>query len=242
MVTGTILGVPYPSDLRVSPDGSKLYATHIGNFDAVQVIDTATGTTIATIYAGHGTYNLAVNPDGSKVYVADLYGGVAVVDTATNTWTATIGGLSDPWGLAVTPDGSKLYVANAGGNSVSVADTATNTVTTTIPVGSGPQGVAVTPDGSEVYVANYNDNTVSAIATATNTVTATVGVGNGPTAHGIFIQSLPNFAGTPGFSNCQGQSVAALAKKFGGIDAAAAALGYPSVKALQNAIKAFCRA
>ena len=85
---------------------------------------------------------------------------------------------------------------------------------------------------------------MSAIATATNTVTATVGVGNGPTAHGVFIQSQspPKFAGTPGFSNCHGQSVAALAKQFGGIDAAAAALGYPSVKALQNAIKAFCRA
>ena len=62
-------------------------------------------------------------------------------------------------------------------------------------------------------------------------------------AHGVFIQSqsLPNFAGTPGSSNCQGQSVAALAKQFGGIDAAAAALGYTSVKSLQNAIKAFCR-
>jgi hypothetical protein len=83
---------------------------------------------------------------------------------------------------------------------------------------------------------------VTAIATATNTVTATVGVGNGPTAHGVFIQPAPRFAGTPGFSNCHGQSVAALAKQFGGIDAAATALGYTSVKALQNAIKAFCRA
>src|SRR5260370_40106277 len=153
-----------------------------------------------------------------------------------------LAGLNGRWGGGVSPDGGKLYVANLDGNSVSVADTATNTVTTTIPVGSGPQGVAVTPDGSEVYVTNYNDNTVSVIATATNTVTATIGVGNGPTAHGVFIQSLPNFAGTPGFSNCQGQSVAALAKRFGGIDAAAAALGHTSVKALQNAIKAFCRA
>jgi hypothetical protein len=76
-------------------------------------------------------------------------------------------------------------------------------------------------------------------------VTATVAVGNGPTAHGVFIQpaqAAPKFAGTPGFSNCHGQSVAALAKQFGGIDAAAAALGYSSVKALQNAIKGFCGA
>jgi len=49
------------------------------------------------------------------------------------------------------------------------------------------------------------------------------------------------FAGTPGTANCIGTSVSALAKKYGGLNAAAAALGYPSVAALQNAIAAFCR-
>jgi YVTN family beta-propeller protein len=91
------------------------------------------------------------------------------------------------------------------------------------------------------YITNGGDNTVSVIATATNTVTATIPVGNAPGPVAIS-QSPPKFAGTPGFSNCQGQSVGALANQPGGIDAAAAALGYPSVKALQNAIKAFCRA
>jgi YVTN family beta-propeller protein len=93
------------------------------------------------------------------------------------------------------------------------------------------------------YITNGGDNTVSVIATATNTVTATIPVGNAPGPVAISqSQSPPKFAGTPGFSNCQGQSVAALANQPGGIDAAAAALGYTSVKALQNAIKAFCRA
>jgi hypothetical protein len=50
------------------------------------------------------------------------------------------------------------------------------------------------------------------------------------------------FAGTPGFSNCHGQSVAPLAQQYGGLDAAAKALGYPSVKELQDAIRAFCGA
>jgi len=45
----------------------------------------------------------------------------------------------------------------------------------------------------------------------------------------------------PGFSNCHGQSVSALAQQFGGLSAAAAALGYSSVKALQDAIRAFCK-
>ena len=47
-------------------------------------------------------------------------------------------------------------------------------------------------------------------------------------------------AGTPGRANCHGKSVSALAKQFGGIDAAASALGFSSVAALQDGLKAFC--
>jgi uncharacterized repeat protein (TIGR03803 family) len=52
----------------------------------------------------------------------------------------------------------------------------------------------------------------------------------------------PTFAGTPGKSNCYGQSVSALAKQYRGLNGAAAALGYSDVSALQTAIMAFCKA
>jgi Beta-propeller repeat len=48
------------------------------------------------------------------------------------------------------------------------------------------------------------------------------------------------FAGTPGTANCHGQSVSALTQQFGSLDAAALALGFPSVQALQDAIREFC--
>ena len=67
-------------------------------------------------------------------------------------------------------------------------------------------------------------------------------VGNFPMAFGNFIQPPPKFAGTPGKANCHGQSDSALAKQYGGLNNAAAALGYPSVSALQNAIMEFCGA
>jgi FG-GAP repeat len=50
------------------------------------------------------------------------------------------------------------------------------------------------------------------------------------------------FAGSPGEGNCSGQSVSALARQYDGLNAAAAALGYPGVRALQNAISEFCEA
>jgi len=54
----------------------------------------------------------------------------------------------------------------------------------------------------------------------------------------VFVQ--PVFAGKPGKANCHGQSVSALARQYGGLNNAAADLGYASVGALQNAIMTFC--
>jgi hypothetical protein len=53
-------------------------------------------------------------------------------------------------------------------------------------------------------------------------------------------QDAPVFAGQPGRPNCHGKSASALAQKYGGIHSAASTLGFPNVKALQDAIKAFC--
>jgi uncharacterized repeat protein (TIGR03803 family) len=50
------------------------------------------------------------------------------------------------------------------------------------------------------------------------------------------------FTGIPGKPNCHGKSVSALARQYGGLSAAAAALGYSSVRVLQNAIAAYCAA
>jgi hypothetical protein len=59
-------------------------------------------------------------------------------------------------------------------------------------------------------------------------------------AMNISVTGSAPFAGTPGKANCRGKSVSALAKQFGGLNEAAAALGFGSVQALQNAIEAFC--
>jgi YVTN family beta-propeller protein len=143
-------------------------------------------------------------------------------------------------------DGSQTLAQNAYitnspgnivGNSVSVIDTATNKVIATIPVRRGVFGVAVTPDGSKVYVTNggrcCKEGSLSVIETATNTVTTTIPVGESPLAFGAFIgpaahiTSRPSFAGTPGYSNCEGQSIAALDRQFGGRNAAVVGRGSP---------------
>jgi YVTN family beta-propeller protein len=133
-----------------------------------------------------------------------------------------------------------------------VIDAATNVVVDTVVLGGcgaeeclDPLGVDVTPDGKRVYVANIFGPTVSVIDVATDAVIDTIPVGGHPLSFGRFIPSgktLPKFAGTPGKANCHGKSVSALAKQYGGLNNAAAALGYRSVSALQNAIEDYCEA
>jgi hypothetical protein len=52
-------------------------------------------------------------------------------------------------------------------------------------------------------------------------------------------ETVPDI-GTPGQPNCHGQSISALAHQFGGIDAAASALGFSSVGQFQAGFSLFC--
>jgi hypothetical protein len=108
------------------------------------------------------------------------------------------------------------------------------------------------------YLGGSNDDGGSGIAVdlAGNAyVTGATSSANFPTTGGAFQSTfagnldafvtklaLATFAGQPGAPNCHGKSVSGLAQKYGGMDSAASALGLPSVKALQDAIKAFCGA
>ena len=247
--TNTVIEPPIPVGripfgVAVTPDGSKVY---VGNYlsNTVSVIATATKT--VTEFPVDGPHGLAVSPDGRILYVASTNrypATLLAITTATNSITAALPIGGGALGVAATPDGSKVYVTNEALNinTVAVIATSTNKVSP-IQVGYDPWGIAVTPDGSKVYAVNGGSNTVSVINPATNSVTATISGFNGPTAFGIFIQPkrpAPIFAGTPGKANCYGRSVTALIRQYKGLNAAAAALAFPSVRALQHAILEFC--
>ena len=59
--------------------------------DAVSVIDTSTNNVTATVNVGSSPTGVAVNPDGTKVYVTNSDSDdVSVIDTSTNNVTATV--------------------------------------------------------------------------------------------------------------------------------------------------------
>jgi YVTN family beta-propeller protein len=75
--------------------------------------------------------DIAITPDGQKVYVTNFYDNtVSVIETANDTVKETIDVGKAPVGVLITPDGSKVYVANSVGKSLSVIDAANDTVET----------------------------------------------------------------------------------------------------------------
>jgi YVTN family beta-propeller protein len=57
---------------------------------------------VATVGVGSGPHGVAVNPSGTRAYVANYASSsVSVIDTATNSVVATVGVGSYPEGVAV---------------------------------------------------------------------------------------------------------------------------------------------
>ncbi len=66
------------------------------------MIDTATNTIVDEIPVGRRPWNMALTPDGRKLYVAcGRSNAVAVIDTQTNKKIAEITVGTLPWGVAI---------------------------------------------------------------------------------------------------------------------------------------------
>ena len=146
------------------------------------MVDLATNTVISTITVGSAPIAVAVNPAGTRAYVANKTAGtVSVIDTATNTVLTTVKVGTTPSDIVVSPDGTRVFVTNAGSGTVSKIDPTTNKVTVTIKVGHTPSSIAISPDGKTAYVTNKSDGTVSVITLSWNGVKTITGVGTSPT-------------------------------------------------------------
>jgi uncharacterized repeat protein (TIGR02543 family) len=155
------------------------YVSSFGQ-DRVTVVDGANGSIAATILLGGGAmpYGVAVNPTGTRAYVANFGGGsVSVIDTTATppqqvpgspiTVCAVPGCM--PQGIAVNADGTRVYVANADG-SISVIDATTNTLLAPLARTTGAFGGIVVM-GSTLFVADFGSGSVLAINVNTGVIT-----------------------------------------------------------------------
>jgi len=167
-VTGEIPVGAGPSSLAVTPDDKLLYVMTAAGVVEVVGTDGTTGTSIPIGAVG----DLAISPDGTRVYVAA--GLVYVINTQTNSVSKQIapelesipGVTNNASSVAFSPDGKRAYIgvytfisAHAGfsatGNLL-IVDTTSETATGTIDLFTLPGAIAFTPDGSRAYVGiNY---------------------------------------------------------------------------------------
>jgi YVTN family beta-propeller protein/VCBS repeat-containing protein len=173
--------VGYYSDLKISADGRHLYGTYYGYYGTpgVAVLDIAPGG--AVTYNGtagvgpvwnldamqseftNNTYNVALSPDGRRMYVTY---GVTTVARGTGGHTS---------GSFITDSRGQTWMVTGGYSAVSVLDidpiTGRGTEVARVTVSAGTQDIAVSPDGRTAYVTSWDGKSVTMIDTATNTVT-----------------------------------------------------------------------
>ena len=152
-----------PHSIVITPDDALLFVANTGNPSqsarTLTVIETATHRTLADIDVGFGPLDLAVDGNGTRIFVTNSDSrSLSIVEVASmreikriNLTTVVDG----PFGVAVQSDGETVYVTDIDGDQVLVIDTASGSVTATIPVVASPRSLALSTDGRVLYVAGF---------------------------------------------------------------------------------------
>lgn len=145
------LGEDSVHDIRVSRDGSRLWAACAGT-QSVLELDARTGEVLRRYGTGQqGSWFVEITPDERKLYTPNMEGrSVSVIDRATGA-VKTLPFDFPVYGIDVTPDGRQVWIT---GRDVVVIDTATDTVLATVPAPERDTGrIRLTPDGRTAVVA-----------------------------------------------------------------------------------------
>jgi YVTN family beta-propeller protein len=149
---------PSPVDLRVSPDGSRLYIVCQGT-DELLVVDTKSKSVLGRVKVGHVPRGIAITNDGNRVYVTNSWADtVTEVDTTTLRALRTLPAGFEPSGAALDARGAFLYVANRISNDISVIDLATGAVLKRLVAARGASYIVASPANSHLYATHIYPN------------------------------------------------------------------------------------
>ena len=125
-VVGVIEGIPVNHGVAASADGRRIYVSSEAEA-AVMVVDTESMEIIRTISVSARPNNIALTPDGTKLYVAinARPGAVDVIDTRTLENVKTIPHPGGVHNIYVTPDGTAVIAGSISGDRLTAYDTRT---------------------------------------------------------------------------------------------------------------------
>jgi len=179
-LVATLSGIREPLDVAISPDGRFGYVVSIlskseiclpivgcvtQETGGVLTIDLSTLQVIRTVRFEGELRQLAVSPDGRRLYVTARAGGqgqLLVLDAATGQILRAIPVGQKPYGVAASPEGCFVVVANSASHDISVVDAKGGRVLATLKDAQArePWGVVVL-EGSRAYVTNRLSHTIS---------------------------------------------------------------------------------
>jgi YVTN family beta-propeller protein len=162
------------SGVLADPQRGIVWAANRGtSTDPTDVVqfDARTGAIKGRVRVGVSPYELALTPDGKRLFVSNWGDkSVSVVDAATLKVIKTIPVGFNPNDMALSADG-RLFVACSNENTVYVIDTRTMTVLETIstslypkaPLGSTPNSLALDAKRRLLFVANADNNDIAVV-------------------------------------------------------------------------------
>ncbi len=188
-----------PRGIKVSPDRTRLFVALSGSppappgvdestlpppdraADGVGVVDVETGEVVTVLQGGTDPEQVALNRDGTRLYVANEDAGTAsVIDIETGEVLASLEVGGEPEGMSSSPDGRFVYVTSEEDNQISVIDVEKNEVIEQFEVGPRPRASAFSPDSTRAFVTSENGGTVSIVDTSVHEVIATIDVPGDP--------------------------------------------------------------
>ena len=150
----TIATVKLPGSPDALAEGlNGTYFVALGSRDAVVEVDLASGEIVRTFTVQDEPTDLALSPDGSRLYVVNLDAEtVSVIDLASGGIERSIPVGTSPSSITLSRDGAYAYVTNFRGGDLDVIDTESNEVVNSIELDYAPAYMTLSLDGTRGYV------------------------------------------------------------------------------------------
>ena len=174
-------GFQFPHDLKISPDGQKLYVA-VTYAHKVYIYERPSHKLLKILPTGQRmSHMLSPTPDWKYLYVPNLgSNSLSLLNTATDEIEMHVSVGKKPEGVAVHLSGEFLYVANQDENNFYVLDTKHHGLLAKHPIGETPVRLVFSPDGKLAFTANRNSHDVSVIDTERHWEIKRIPVGRWP--------------------------------------------------------------
>lgn len=142
-----------PVHVAVDANGSRAYVVNQAG-QSVHIVSLHPLAMVDSVPLTNDGFNIAVAPNGQRVYATTVDGRVYVIATTSNVIVDSmrVGGAAN--GLAFSPTGDRLYISSRDAGTVTVFNTQTDAAIDTIVTTGAPQRLAMSRDGSTLFAAN----------------------------------------------------------------------------------------